>query len=314
MNGQLGGMMLRKILKGLGILLALGVLALAFILVPPHLQIRDVSPELPTKTDLANLKGNADGPVKISYISTATQKSNVGVIGHSTFVVEWEDGKILLIDLGMDKKVAVEFGELFETVAGADPAVSHGTIPDFLGDDLKRVKGVAFTHLHLDHVQGIKPICASGVKDITALHTNDQMTKHNFNTDDQIDMLKNSACIDQKEITDIGDLSKLFPGIGMYPLGGHTPGSTLFAIPVGSELWLLSGDISNAKNDLTENRGKGVIYSYLFVPEDEARLEEIRLWLSDLDKDADTKVIVSHDANALIESGMDKWQRSKQAE
>lgn len=299
--------MFGKILKGLGILLALGVLVLAFILVPSHLQIRDVSPALPTKADLAKLKGNADGPVKISYISTSTQKSDLGVIGHSTFVVEWEDGKILLIDLGMDKKVAVEFGELFETVAGADPAVSHGAIANLLGDDLKQVKGVAFTHLHLDHVQGIESICASGVKHITAFHTNDQMTKHNFNTDDPFDMLKNSSCIDQKEVADIGDLSKQFPGIGMYPLGGHTPGSTLFAIPVGNELWLLSGDISNSRSDLIENRGKGLIYSYLFVPEDEARLEKLRLWLSDLDNDANTKVIVSHDANALIESGMDKW-------
>lgn len=306
--------MFSKIFKGLGILLALGVLALAFILVPPHLQIRDISPELPAKVDLTKLKGSADGPVKISYISTATQKSDVGVLGHSTFVVEWEDGKILLVDLGMDKKVAIEFGELFETVAGADPAIFHGTIPDFLGDDLKRVQGVAFTHLHLDHVQGIEPICASGAKDITALHTNDQMTKHNLHTEDQIDMLKNSACIDQKEVADMRDVSKQFPGIGIYPLGGHTPGSTLFAIPVGNQLWLLSGDISNAKNDLLENRGKGLVYSYLFVPEDEARLEEIRLWLADLDKDADIKVIVSHDETALIDSGMAKWQQSKQAQ
>lgn len=291
-------------------MLALGVLALAFILVPPHLQIRDVSPALPTKADLENLKGNADGPVKISYISTATQKLGGNVVGHSTFVVEWEDGKILLIDLGMDKKVAVEFGKLFEKIAGADQAVSHGTLPDFLGDDINRVKGVALTHLHLDHVQGVEPFCASGVQSITALHTNDQMTRHNFNTDDQFDMLKNSSCIDQKELTDDTHLSKQFPGIGIYPLGGHTPGSTLFAIPVGNVLWLLSGDISNSKNDLLENRGKGLVYSYVFVPEDEARLEELRLWLSDLDKDSNTKVIVSHDANALIESGMNHWQRT----
>jgi len=307
-------MMVRKILQGLGILLALGAVALAFILVPPHLQIRDISPELPTKSELANLKGHADGPVKIGYMITSTQKSDVGEIGHTTFAVEWENGNMLLIDLGMDKQVAIEFGELFETVAGAEPAVSHGTVAEFLGDDLRRVKGVAFTHLHSDHVQGIEPLCASGAKDISALHTNDQMTKHNLHTEDQIDMLKNSECIDQKEITDMGELTKQFPGIGIYPLGGHTPGSTLFAIPVGDELWLLSGDISNAKNDLIENQSKGLIYSYLLVPEDEARLEEIRLWLSDLDQGKNFKVIVSHDVNALIESGMNEWQQSEQAE
>lgn len=306
--------MFRKILKGLGILLVLGALALAFILVPPHLQIRDVSPELPTEADLANLKGTANGPTKVSYISTATQKAGDILVGHSTFVVEWEDGKILLIDLGMDKKVAVEFGKLFENVADADPAIPHGTLPEFLGDDLKRVKGVAFTHLHQDHVQGIEPICASGIQKIIALQTTDQMTKHNYNTDDQIDMLKNSSCVEQKELENNSNLSKQFPGIGIYPLGGHTPGSTLFAVPVGDVLWLLSGDISNSKKDLLENRGKGLIYSYLFVPEDEARLAELRFWLSDLDKDANTTVIVSHDANTLVESGMDRWQRKKHVE
>lgn len=298
---------MRKLFKAVGILFVIGALVLAFILVPPHLQIRNVTPDLPTKADLEALKSNADGPVKISYISTATQKAGDIFVGHSTFVVEWKDGKILLIDLGMDKTVAMEFGKLFERVADAEPAVSHGTLPAFLGDDLKRVEGVAFTHLHLDHVQGIEPICAAGGQKISALHTNDQMTKHNFNTDDQIDMLENSACIKQKDTTNSSAWAQQFPGIGIYPLGGHTPGSTLFAIPVGNELWLLSGDTTNSKNDMIENRGKGFLYSYLFVPENEPRLEELRLWFSDLDQDPNIKVIVSHDANVLIESGMPQW-------
>lgn len=306
--------MLRKVSKGLGILLVLAALALAYVLVPAHLQIREISPDLPTKADLEKLKGSADGPVKLSFISTSTHRAGDIFLGHNSFVVEWADGKILLVDLGMDRKVAVEFGKLFETVLGGDPAISQGTLPELMGDDLQRVKGVAFTHLHQDHVQGIEPICASGVRKIIGVQTSDQMTKHNYNTVDQIEMLRNSSCVEQRALAENSNIPKSFPGVGIYPLGGHTPGSTLFAIPIGDTLWLLSGDISNSRDDLLENRGKGFIYSYLLVPEDEARLGKLRIWLTDLDKDPGINVIVSHDAAALIESGMDEWKTTEPAE
>lgn len=298
---------MKKIFGAIGALLAIGLIVSAFILVPPHVQIRSVTPELPTKADLDYLSQVANGPTAISYINTTTQKLPDGMTGHSSFVVEWEDGKILLIDLGMDEKTAVEFGELLESVLSADKAVSHGNLPDFLGENMDRVKGTAFTHLHIDHVQGVEPVCASGARSIVALHTIDQMTKHNFRTENQFKMLENSSCIEQKKLPENTHMSEDFPGIGIFPLGGHTPGSTLFAIPIGDILWLLSGDITNTRKDMIEDSGKGWIYSYLLVPEYEARLEKLRAWLSDLDKEQHIKVIVSHDANALIESGMNEW-------
>lgn len=299
---------MKRVLKAVVILLVVGLVLLAFVLIPPHVQIRGVAPDLPAKADLGLLLQTADGPTAISYFNTATQKLPDGITGHSTFVVEWKDGKILLIDLGMDKKAAVEFGKLLETALGADKAVSHGNIPDFLGRHMDRVKGIAFTHLHVDHVQGVEAVCAFGLRSIVSLHTTDQMTKHNFGTEDQFKLLANSSCVEQRKMSENSHMSEDFPGIGIFPLGGHTPGSTLFAIPVGNMLWLISGDISNTRKDLHENRGKGWIYSYFFVPEYAVRMEKLRLWLSDLDKEQDIKVIVSHDVNALIESGMDEWQ------
>jgi glyoxylase-like metal-dependent hydrolase (beta-lactamase superfamily II) len=277
--------MLKKILTGLGILLALGAIILGFLLVPAHLQIRDVEPELPTKADLANLRGSPDGPTKISYFETSNQFALERTLGHSTFVIEWEDGKILLIDLGMDRATAVKFGELFETIGGADPAVPLGTVPEFLGDDLSRVKGIGFTHLHSDHVQGIEPVCAATDQKLTVLHTSDQLTKHNLHPAEQADLLSKSSCVVQQELASDARSSEQFPGIGIYPLGGHTPGSTMFAVPVGDTVWLLTGDISNVHANLIENRGKGFMYSYLMVPENVDRQAELRQLLAGFDKD-----------------------------
>ncbi|WP_209347561.1 MBL fold metallo-hydrolase [Pontixanthobacter sp. CEM42] len=306
--------MLKKILLAIGAVLAIGVVVLAFILVPAHLQIRAVEPELPTKAELLALADDPNGPTKISYFETSTQKSAELSLTHSTFVVEWEDGRILLIDLGMDAAVAVEFGALFETVAGADPAVSLGTVPEIMGDDLDRVRGIGFTHLHQDHVQGIEPICEARAASIAALHTPDQISKHNLHTEEQSAMLTDSACVNQTELTDGSRTTAEFPGIGIYPLGGHTPGSTMFAIPVEGKLWLLSGDISNSQNDLLNNRGKGFIYSYLMVPEDVDRLEILRTWLIDLNNDPAITALVSHDGKALADSGIKQWQRSSEQE
>ena len=300
--------MFKKLLIGLGALLLLAVLFLGFTLGPAHLQIRDISPDLPSAVELSSLKDNQAGPAKIGYLTSSTQAVEEQSLGHNTFVVEWANGNILLIDLGMDEQVAIEFGELFETLLDADPAVSNGAVADLLGDDLARVKGVAFTHLHQDHVQGIEPICAARAQNVTALHTSDQMTKHNLQTADQFELLQESTCVDQKEVATASDFAAEFPGIGIYPLGGHTPGSTLFAIPVDGTLWLLSGDISNSKDALLQNAGKGFMYSYLMVPEDVDRLAQLRLWLTDLEQSGAARVIVSHDANALYESGMDRWQ------
>jgi len=307
-------MMLKKILIGFAAILVLGALALAFVLVPAHRQIRDIERELPTKDDLAALAQTPDGPAKIAYINTASQEAGERSVGHSTFLVEWADGKILLIDLGMDAPTAVEFGELFETIAGADPAVSHGTLPEFLGDELSRVKGVGFTHLHVDHVQGIQPVCAAHAGPITVLQTADQSAKHNLHTADQSAMLDNSDCIRRSVLSADGRISDQFPGIGIYPLGGHTPGSTMFAVPVDGKLWLLTGDISNVHADMIENRDKGFVYSYLMVPEHVDRLAILRMWLTDLDSDPNMTAIVSHDIKAIAASGMDAWQKSAMPE
>jgi glyoxylase-like metal-dependent hydrolase (beta-lactamase superfamily II) len=103
--------------------------------------------------------------------------------------------------------------------------------------------------------------------------------------------------------------SDRFPGLGIVELGGHTPGSTLFAVASENRLWLFSGDTTNSKADLLDNKGKGFLYSTILVPENTARTQALRSWLAGLDANHDVTVVVSHDLADIEASGMAQYPR-----
>jgi glyoxylase-like metal-dependent hydrolase (beta-lactamase superfamily II) len=284
--------------------LSLAILAAAVLLVPAHLQVRGVAPALPDTAALRALLNEVDAPVLIHVINTSSQRSAVGLLAHTVVVVEWENGNLFMIDAGMDGPAAAEFGKLMETALGADPAVSHGTIAELLGDRIQRVKGVGFTHLHIDHTQGIESFCASRGAGARVYQVEPQRSLHNFNTKEGAGLVRDS-CLTQETVSGQGlAYIDAFPGLGMAALGGHTPGSTLFAVAVNGKLWLLSGDTTNTKADLLSNIGKGFLYSYLLVPENTDRTEQLRRWLAALDAEDDIEVIVSHDLASAEASGL----------
>ena len=295
-----------KIFGG-GLVLALVLASIA--LVPSHLQVRSVEPGLPNAARLRALLSVEDGPVRLRYVNTSSQALPQGELGHPVFLVEWANGNLFMIDAGMDRKTAVEFGKLMEFALDADEAVSHGTIAELLGDDTMRVMGVAYTHLHLDHTQGTVPFCAARGSGAVVFQTDWQADLHNFNTVEGATIVADS-CLERGTLSD-GTVQSVegFPGLGLVALGGHTPGSTLFTIAVGDRLWLLSGDISNTKADLQSNTGKGFLYSYLIVPEHTGRSDLLRSWLGELDANEDMTVIVSHDLHDIAASGMAEYGR-----
>jgi len=73
---------------------------------------------------------------------------------------------------------------------------------------------------------------------------------------------------------------------------------------VNNHLWLFSGDTTNSMLNLRSNTGKGFLYSNIFVPENTNRTGELRLLLRDLDAENDIDVVVSHDLEALVATGM----------
>ncbi len=300
---------MRALVKVLMVLVLLCLVLVGFFLVPPHLQVRGVEPPLPDDAQLRALLSVDNGPVSVRFVNTSTQQLPTGRLGHVVLLAEWANGNVLMLDAGMDRANAIEFGRLMETALGADPAVPHGNIVELLGDKIQRIVGVGFTHLHIDHTQGIEPFCEARGPGARVYQTSWQAELHNFNTEQGASIVANSClqpgALSGEGIMTIDDL----PGVGVVGLGGHTPGSTLFAIADKGRLWLVSGDTTNTKTDLLTNTGKGFLYSYLLVPENTTRTEELRLWFARLDSNPDMTVIVPHDVGDIEASGMLEFTR-----
>jgi len=280
----------------LGILLIL-IALLAMFLLPQHLQIRQVNPPLLSEQSLRGLLEVPNGPTDVRFLTTSTQEGGIGLLSHNSVLIEWSNGDMVMIDAGMDVEAAIEFGELLKSMGPAEDVTVLGEIGQMLGADISRVKAVGFTHLHIDHTQGLVNFCKARGEGALALQTGYQHKLQNFNTEEGAEIISRS-CL-KADVRDGDGLIEFdrFPGLAMYPLGGHTPGSTLFVVAHGDRLLLFSGDITNNKADILNDQGKGFLYSYLFVPENTARTGQLRDWLRSLNQQDDIEVVVSHDLN-----------------
>lgn len=287
--------MFKSISKVVLSLVVAALLVLAFILVSAHRQVRAVTPDLPTESDLLAIKSR-DGPVNVSYLLTSSQALGHGQIAHISIIVEWADGKLFVIDTGMSQGEARAFGAFLKKL---DSSAGHvnavGTIATLLQDDIHRVAGVGFTHLHIDHTEGVREFCSVRRSGAVVLQSVTQATLHNFNTKEGAELIARS-CLKRQEFN--GDtLSQFddFPGIAAYSLGGHTPGSTLWAVALNNKMLLFSGDTTNDKHSIYHDKAKPSLYSYLLVPENTNRTATLRKWLLSFDKKENFSVIVSHD-------------------
>lgn len=285
----------------------LTVIGLAIFLVPPHLQTQGIEPDLPNEQALRDLRTVEGGPIAVHYVLTASQNVRGRQLAHTTFLVEWANGHLFAIDAGMDETGAADFADLMRGIGGGGDAQFFGTLGKQLGPELQRVKGIGFTHLHIDHTQGVTAFCSDRGTGTDLLQTSDQRDEHNYNTVEGAELVAKS-CLSRGTLQGREVLTNdAFPGLGLIALGGHTPGSTLFAVGLKDHLWLFSGDTTNTKTDLVNNRGKGFLYSGVLVPENTGRTEDLRLWLTGLDSNADIDVVVSHDLEALLATGMPKF-------
>ncbi|MFT6407355.1 MAG: glyoxylase-like metal-dependent hydrolase (beta-lactamase superfamily II) [Arenicella sp.] len=281
----------------IGVLFLLGIV-IAAILLPAHIQVRSVTPALPSNSELLALRGTF-GPDKVSYIITSSQQLERGQISHISIVVEWSNGKRFLIDTGMSKREAESFAKLLKKMDSSAGSVTvYSTVSETLGSEINDIAGVGFTHLHSDHTQGIENFCALRGEGAALLQTPSQRDLHNFNTSAGAELLE-SSCLERFDLVPESGAnlasSAEFPGIAAFELGGHTPGSTLWAVSIGDKVLLFSGDTSNDKLSIERDIDKPTLYSYVFVPENTKRTAELRRWLNQLDKSEQFSVIVSHD-------------------
>jgi len=303
---------MRRILKGLGWIAFAVAATLSAFLVEAHWEIRRIAPPLADRASLDARLDVPDGPVALHVVNTATQRSRGGdpSLGHPAFRIEWPDGRVFLIDLGMDADGAREFGETIERFVDAEPIETYGSVAEQLGAGVDRVAGVAFTHLHIDHTQGIAALCAALGRDVDVFQTTWQARRGNYTTAPGRESVEASGCARLRELTDgpIYDVPG-FPGLVAVAAGGHTPGSTVYFARVGDTTWVFAGDISNVQDALLGNRPKPWAYSLFVTPEATERLEELRRWLAAVHALPGYRVTVSHDVDAIAASAIPAWPR-----
>ena len=172
--------MVLRILKGVGWLVIAFLVLIGVVLAEAHFEIRRVTPPLPDAAALQERVREAVGPIRLSYINTASQPGRGPfTIGHPAFLLEWADGRGFLIDTGMDREAAEAFGRLAERVFGSGPIQAHGSLVEQLGDRIARISGVAFTHLHADHTNGLLSLCAAGAGPLDLFQTHNHYTSLN---------------------------------------------------------------------------------------------------------------------------------------
>jgi glyoxylase-like metal-dependent hydrolase (beta-lactamase superfamily II) len=305
--------------------LALGVLAV--ILVRAHREIDAIDPPLPSAAAVTRADGGDDLPVRLRWIDTASQGMPRAavldpgldpdpaagyVMSHPSFVLEWPDGRIFLVDLGMDAESAAAFGRNLEWLGGAEPIAFHASAAARLGDAVDRVRGVAFTHLHTDHTSGVAELCQARSEPLRLFQTRLQAERTNHTTRPGRAQLEAAGCL-EPEILESASLMAVpgFPGLSVVAAGGHTPGSQIFVAHVrdGRQVatWIFTGDVVNHLDGVRLDLPKPRLYSLLVVPESASRLQRLRVWLRDLARTHHARIVVSHDELALRASGIDAW-------
>lgn len=305
----------RALLGALALLLvvAAGGLALA------HREVRSRDPELPSDAEVLALAEAPGGPSAAAWHETShqamprarvldpAQDPEPGapyVMSHPSFALAWPDGRLLLVDLGMEREAALAFGRPLEW-AGAEPAVFESGAASALGPAAERSAGAIFTHLHSDHVEGVVALCAArGGAALPVFQTAAQASLPNYTTRPGRQLLAQAGCASPQRLPE-GRLAPVagFPGVGVVDAAGHTPGSqVVLAVLSGGAAprrLAFTGDVANHVDGIRRNVPKPFLYSLLVVPEAPGRLDRVRRWLRHLESDLGFELVVAHDRAQL---------------
>jgi glyoxylase-like metal-dependent hydrolase (beta-lactamase superfamily II) len=310
---------------------AIALLAAAGGLAFTHAAIRAIEPPLPAVGALLESAANArtdrlDLPTRLSWINTAAQWMPASQVlalrsdepdpsfsmSHPAFVLEWDDGRMFLFDLGMDAASAKDFGAVLEWV-GAQPIEVLGSTASWLGPEaVARVAGVAFSHLHVDHTSGAAELCAAHPGRIRWVRSAGQAERSNYTTRGARQQLEAAPCLDPEDLR-AEPLAAVpgFPGLAFVEAGGHTPGSQMAVIQLRGaasvETWVLAGDVANHFEGILQNRPKPLLYQLFVTPEAPDRLERVRAWLGDIESAPRGHVAIAHDGARLRSSGLPEW-------
>ncbi len=322
---------MKRILVGFLIVTGLALALAAGGLVQAHLALRERRSPLPEIGAVGPaLEADVDLPVRLSWINSASQDMPRSAVldpgtdpepeapyrmSHPAFVLEWADGRRLLIDTGMGPDLARDFGGPAETFAGASPIEPHAAVATVLARRAAPPSGVLLSHLHSDHVDGVKELCAGRVRPLPVFAGPAQMEHVNYTTRPGVAILEGAGCVERTALAGAGPLYAVpgVPGVRVIEAGGHTPGSQIVVAALGAgpggarQRWAFTGDIVNALDGIRFDVPKPWLYSTLLVPEDGPRLSALRHWLRALHQDQGFGLLVPHDERAIDASGIGSW-------
>lgn len=316
----------RRMLQWITILVLIALIGLGVTLFSAHRTIANKRVPLPHPDQLvARLEAEEDqGPKALYWINTASQKMTTSSVmdtldeteanrefrmSFPAFVLEWADGRLLLVDAGMDEDDARAFGRPLSATGLADPIQPHISVSDALGDARRRVEGILFTHLHADHVGGLDALCGSGQVEASVFMTQNQSQTPNFTTSRGLETIREADCVNLEALAVEPVMSAPgFPGVAIVAAAGHTPGSQLIVARIGSGAEarnvVFTGDIVNHTEAIEFDRAKPLLYRTFVVPEDETRQSSLRTMLLNLHAQYGFALLVSHDERALEAAGL----------
>ena len=313
---------MRRILAVVGLLLLAVVAVASVFLALGHIAVRRQGDPIPPVEAVVAVP---PGPARIAWIDTARQPMARSIVlapsrdpdpdalytmSHPSFVLEWPDGRILLVDAGMTREQALDFGRLLEMLGDAKPMEPMISTRDALGPAVSRIAGVIFTHLHEDHVGGLTALCNGGPPTIPVFVNEAQVDHPNWTTRGALGAITDTPCAQMTHVPAAeGSLRPLpgFPGVAVFHAGGHTPGSQVIVANVQGRHVVLAGDLANAIDGIRWDIPKPFLYSLLIVPEATGRLHDLRVWLRGLAEREAVEVLIAHDAAALRRSGIPEW-------
>jgi len=315
---------LRRLLLGVAGLLAVALAAVGILLALAHLEIRSRDPSLPSDAEVLALAAAPDRPDRVAWQLTSSQAlprrqvldpavdpgpDAPYVMSHPSFGLGWADGRLLLVDLGMEREAALAFGRPLEWL-GAAPAEFHAGAAAALGPAAARVAGVLFTHLHTDHVEGVVALCAgrSGAP-LAVFQTPAQAELTNYTTRPGRALLERAGCVAPRRLPEAA-LAAVpgFGGVGVVDAAGHTADSQVVLAVLegaaGGRRLAFTGDVANHVEGIRKDVGKPPAYRWLVVPESEERLGRVRRWLRHLEADLGFELLVAHDRTQLESLGL----------
>ncbi len=326
---------LRRLGTAIALLLAGVVAALGLVLSWAHVAIRGVEPELPSLEAILAAGAALPPerlPVRVSAVNTARQPmpreavldphldpepGTPYVLAIPAFVLEWADGRGLLVDAGMERDAALDFGRLTERFGGAGPMQAGTPLAEVLAPALGRPWSLVLTHLHIDHTQGLAALCAArpaGAPPVRLLETREQATRSNYTTRAARQQVAEAepGCL-ARETLDPAPLAPLpgLPGAFVIRAAGHTPGSQVlvaFVRQAGrTRPWLFSGDVVNHVAGIRHDVPKPASYRWLVTPEADGRLGRLRRLLRAAEEEG-AVLVVSHDDAHLARLDLPGWR------